>query len=582
MAGTARRHRTSSCTRARSLGPRGRGARLAVAVLCLLLAPARLAAAHARLVQSDPPAGAALASSPPAVHLRFDEGLQPGLSDARVFDPSQRRLDRGDARVTDAGHGLTVSLPPLPKGTYVVVWKAVSAGDGHVTRGSFAFGVGERPGRVAAPSAAGRRLPLPLAAAVQAVFFAAGVGLFGTLTFHGLRARPGPGAAPGAAFTALATRTRRWAWSWWAVLAAAALGQLAAETADAAGAAGRELLAGPALVAVLLHSRFGVLWLARAAILLAAVPLIASVGRAALATRPWPALALAGAFWTAVALVSHAASAPSHPAVAVASAIMHLAGATLWLGAILYRASISPGAARTRADEAGEPAPPRATAPAGETRGEARLALPWVLGGVVAVLLSGVYNTLIHVHHLSSLLHTSYGRILFLKHAATLSLLAGALSAALAGCRIASPRAVRLAAGLALVVLALSGILSALPPPGAEGAPALVATREVQGIRVRLAIRPGQAGQNAYEVAVGDASGRPLPDVLRVLLRLTMRDMDMGTQVVVLQPDGDGRYRAWGQELGMEGRWRVEVVVRRRGREDAVVPVDLIVGAAPR
>ena len=36
-------------------------------------------------------------------------------------------------------------MPSLPKGVYTVTWRTVSRDDGHVTAGSFSFGIGERP-----------------------------------------------------------------------------------------------------------------------------------------------------------------------------------------------------------------------------------------------------------------------------------------------------------------------------------------------------------------------------------------------------------------------------------------------------
>ena len=59
--------------------------------------------------------------------------------DPRRERRDKQRVDQGDAQV-DAHDAtlLEVSLPPLPSGTYQVVWSAV-ARDGHRTEGSFPF-----------------------------------------------------------------------------------------------------------------------------------------------------------------------------------------------------------------------------------------------------------------------------------------------------------------------------------------------------------------------------------------------------------------------------------------------------------
>ncbi len=57
---------------------------------------------------------------------------------------------------------LEVPLKPIGKGVYTVTWKTVSAVDGHLATGSYAFGVDVSPGSVHAPppvAAAGPSVP---------------------------------------------------------------------------------------------------------------------------------------------------------------------------------------------------------------------------------------------------------------------------------------------------------------------------------------------------------------------------------------------------------------------------------------
>jgi copper transport protein len=124
------------------------GPRLAVIAVVLggALALPQVVAAHALLQSSDPAAGSTLAASPSAVTITFGEQPDARLSSIKVLDSSGRNVASGPSRaVPGAPLQLTVPLPSLPDGVYTVSWRTVSAVDGHVAAGSFAFGVGVGP-----------------------------------------------------------------------------------------------------------------------------------------------------------------------------------------------------------------------------------------------------------------------------------------------------------------------------------------------------------------------------------------------------------------------------------------------------
>jgi len=111
-----------------------------LAAAALVLAPT-WAWAHAFPDHSEPRVGHTVEVSPPAVRIWFDGRIEPVFSTLRVEDDSQRRVDKGDARVDPSdGALLEVGLPPLPPGRYRVFWSVV-ARDGHRTEGDFAFRV---------------------------------------------------------------------------------------------------------------------------------------------------------------------------------------------------------------------------------------------------------------------------------------------------------------------------------------------------------------------------------------------------------------------------------------------------------
>src|SRR5438132_1484997 len=115
----------------------------ALVALALLLISAPVAFAHAELAGSDPPIDGVVADSPSAVTLYFTERPELQFTSIQVLDGSARQVDRKDLRPDPTDPTiLRVSVGALDKGTYTVVWKALSAVDGHVTSGAYAFTVG--------------------------------------------------------------------------------------------------------------------------------------------------------------------------------------------------------------------------------------------------------------------------------------------------------------------------------------------------------------------------------------------------------------------------------------------------------
>ncbi len=76
------------------------------------------------------------------MRVTFSETPDARGSDVAVLDTSGKRLDNRDVTlVTDEANTLRVSLGTIGDGGYLVSWTAVSAVDGHETKGAFAFAV---------------------------------------------------------------------------------------------------------------------------------------------------------------------------------------------------------------------------------------------------------------------------------------------------------------------------------------------------------------------------------------------------------------------------------------------------------
>jgi methionine-rich copper-binding protein CopC len=94
---------------------------------------------HAFPDHSSPKVGATVFGSPSAVRIWFDGDLEPVFSTISVQDVSGKRVDKKNGHVDPSNATLLeVSVPPLPPGTYHVIWNVV-ARDGHRTMGDYTF-----------------------------------------------------------------------------------------------------------------------------------------------------------------------------------------------------------------------------------------------------------------------------------------------------------------------------------------------------------------------------------------------------------------------------------------------------------
>ncbi len=118
-----------------------KGAGASALALAVLLWGAAGVNAHAFLDRAEPRVGSTVRNPPSQVRLWFTESLEPAFSSVQVLNEAGQRVDKADGQVDSADLALLrISLPPLPPGTYKVIWRVLSV-DTHVTEGDFAFRV---------------------------------------------------------------------------------------------------------------------------------------------------------------------------------------------------------------------------------------------------------------------------------------------------------------------------------------------------------------------------------------------------------------------------------------------------------
>jgi copper transport protein len=125
---------------------------LTFAVLAAVAAGAGLTAApahaHAGLASSVPAEGSMVDRSPAEIVLTFEEAPDPKLTLVALVDAQGNRVPGVSAPEALPGKPLDLRVlvsQTLPKGVYSVNWHVVSAVDGHVQDGAFAFGVQVTP-----------------------------------------------------------------------------------------------------------------------------------------------------------------------------------------------------------------------------------------------------------------------------------------------------------------------------------------------------------------------------------------------------------------------------------------------------
>ncbi len=523
-----------------------------VALLCFawIALAATGASAHSALLSSTPADGAQLGSAPAEVTMTFSEAPDPTLSLVHVLTSTGSFVEAGPVTPTP-GHAdqLRIALKPgLPDGVYTVSWRVVSAQDGHVTAGAFAFGVGVLPsGTPALSSAASTPGPSALSVIGKLLLYS---GL--TLTL-------------GAAVTGL--------WAFGGEVPSRRVLLTASGLASVAGAS-LMLIAERSAVGVplgkLLSSEAGhqYEWLVGTALVAEGLAVVAAL-RGTKRT-----LAIAGGGAAAVMLaraVGGHAAAGGLESVQVGLQWVHFLAVGAWVGGFLPVYLLV-----RRSDKLGKKAP---TAGVRRYSTQAAVALYVVVTtGVLRALYGMGVRGVLHV------LSTPYGKTLALKLLLAAVLVAlGAMNRYRSiprleqGSRLLR-RTLSLEVFAAVGVFALTGVLTGFAPkPGAArpGAPIdqIVATGSdvTTTAKVRLVVAPGFPGLNTYVVTPTNYdTGAPIKAVGVSMTLQPVDRVDVAASTVVLKPGSAGTWVGNGTELSIQGSWDVTIVIQTASEGVAV------------
>jgi copper transport protein len=581
-------------------GSTGKRVLLLVIVALALVGDTSPAQAHAILEETDPVADTILDSSPDNVTVTFNEPVEVAFGALRVYDTEGERVDVGESsHPGGAPQSVGVGLEPdLPKGTYTVTYRVVSA-DGHPVEAAFVFHVeepGERPQGIGETLLSGDGGSGPLEQVLYglarwALFggILILVGAFAFIPLVWLR-------SPASADLDDGVQQRfmgRWRFlvvaAWWLTVLATILGFIL-QGAVAADVSVLKAMT-PSVPGELLETRYGMVAAFRLGILMTLGGMW-TIGARAKATRTsWPlrqsstvgAAAVAGPFpmWLAAVATLLLAFLVATPGLSghagatdpvwlnVLTDALHVGAAGLWVGGLVtlifcaYN-SVSQEPATRRVQILG-PVVSRFSDVA--------------LVAVAVLVVTGAYRTWVEVEALRAFVEAPYGWVLLAKLAIFVPLLGlGAVNNRILKPRIdkmissgaddgsglrSLKRVVKAEIALGVVVLAVTALLVNLSPARVEAGITGPFVDEVAmgSNNLNVIVDPNEIGENLVHLTVTTPEGTPT-EIKAMKVRFSMPDQNIGPLTGEGRKLAPGHFVVQGRQLSVAGEWVLDIEAR--------------------
>lgn len=409
-------------------------------VLVLGIVPA--VSAHAKLVRSQPAARATLKQAPKAVELWFSEELESKFSTIVVTDQSGKHVDKDEVSLAEGNKKMQISLEDLPSGTYTVNWKALST-DQHTMKGKFTFTITASPAPATQtpqpPGAISNVTPRPSQTQqstseqsesmqesgsswaqniVRWFQYVALMVLFGGFAFYLFVLKPAlrrgglTQTDEAAELSEGASRLLLLSGICIALLVIASSGELVLQASTVFDKSVSEVLSPKLLRQLITQTGFGTSWLLQAASIIALLVVMLFIfrhnqrkSRSGSDLLWWAGLAASGVLLVSPTLTGHAAVAAKQYPFATTTDWLHLAAAGVWVGGLFHLALTMPKAVSS-------------LEPQDRLRVLHRVIPLFTRLAVVStilIVLTGVYNSWMHVDGFGKLWSTSYGKTLSLK-----------------------------------------------------------------------------------------------------------------------------------------------------------------------
>ncbi len=537
---------------------------MVIASLFLFLFPTNFSA-HAYIKKSTPIENEILEQAPKEIMIQFDESIQPAFNSIKVFDSDGNRVDKKNGRIDPKQPSILKSglKRNLPDGTYRIKWKVVSS-DGHPVEGVIPFQIGaEAEGSAAIHKETKGYTPGADLIIIRWLQYISNACYVGLLFFYMMVLPKG-------------FRKNRSIEKFFLKLISigliflflSILLSLPLQATIESGFPWSEVLSFQLFENILTNTTFGQAWIYQAAILVTLVLITSFIGMAESTKKVimWACFGLGTALLLTKTLTSHAA-AQTNQILTISMDFLHLLAASIWIGSLIGFVALL----RWRKDT--------------EMKQDYLLMIKrFSKWGIILVLLltfTGVFNSLLYIPNLSSLVQTSYGKVLAGKVILFLLML---LLAAVNFIKGKRKEEKGLAASLwgeltiGVIILILSVVLTNLPTAMASPGP-FKETKVVNHNQVTLRATPNSIGENLYEVTLKDRGGKPIKDIEQLHLTFTMLDMDMGTETVNMEKTAEGKYEVKGLHFSMAGHWNVHVHVLTKTLESIDIDFHCLVGS---
>lgn len=487
--------------------------------------------AHAVLIDTEPKSGAILDESPSRITLTFDEEVGTSFSSIRVLDSQGKELSSSRAERIEPEQ-VGVDAPKLGDGTYIVIWRVVSA-DGHPVEGSFTFQVGTTSQDVSSVVAKFVEEEHGLSRLFSIIRWVLLSGVIVLIGASWLITRD-PSAK-------VSLRTRMVMWGGWSFAFLATLQTLFAYGPHASGLKIYEAT-NLDLLRETLGTAFGQWQLVRVAILIA----LAVVLREMQWRDKWSwRLSVALLLLTTVATVSASGHAITQGSVAISVVldIVHFAVVGLWLGGLATMAlDRSTWFAEARSITMG-----RFSRMSG-------IAVP-------VIVATGVAQSLIILGSPGELFEYRYGRLLALKVAFVAALvLVGAVSRRVLQ-RFGPARlgpSVAIEAVLGAVIIVVTAVLTGVPPSQARTIEPFAETLVRGEVIADVTISPARVGSTEVHVLFNSPGGA-LSQIDLVEVRASLASKGVPPNPMELDEVGPNHWSGT-FTFAFAGEWRVDVV----------------------
>lgn len=404
--------------------------------LVLVVTVAPEAFAHAKLLRSKPAANVTLSDSPKTVELWFSEELESRFSTIIVTDQNGKHVDKNDLSFGEGNRKLQIGLGELPAGIYTVEWKALST-DEHTMKGKFTFTVlattsavqtasspqktaiaatkqssPEMPSRSESMQESGTRWTQSI---VRWFEYLAMMMLFGGFAFYPLVLKKAVRLDSSTQLVNAVGSTMRLllvSVICVALLAVASFAELVMQASMVFDKTMSEALSSTLLRQLITQTGFGTSWLLQAVSIVLLLVIVTLIFRQTKRKQQessdffwWSGLVASGLLLVAPTLIGHAAAVAKEYPFAKTNDWVHLAAAGVWVGGLFHLVVTMPKAMSNLKSQ-------------DRLRVLHRVIPLFTRLAVVStilIVLTGVYNSWMHVDGFGKLWSTNYGKTLSIK-----------------------------------------------------------------------------------------------------------------------------------------------------------------------